>query len=287
MDPRLLGVLAALSQHERVRLSKSLRETNALEAFWSNRFRNAIKSLDERVFRSLYDHGSFAESSIDFLPLILDFSFRVLLAGMKEATASDVGLRRLAKPPAGKIPRSLRTLREMYDSWRKKRKIPTRQKWFAEKLKATYIKRCHSVWEKHSEDFRSGKSFDLGKVRAVLEKADMATARGEQIVRTETTYYYTNGQRKIYDSVSDVTHYVFVAIRDKATTKWCKTRQGLVYAKTDPLLDKETPPIHWNCRSGLLPLTPQNPKHRRLIEDKSRNRRNHQCEPLPPGWNSR
>lgn len=166
--------------------------------------------------------------------------------------------------------------------------MPARQKEIAEKIKKAYIKKVQSVWVKYGEEFRSGITAETTEaVRQIKEGADVVYSRAKMIVETETTYYYNKSRRTVYDESPDVTHYLFVSVRDHATTKWCKTRHGLVYKKGDPLLDKETPPIHWNCRSEILPLTWHNPAHRKLIEDLSRRRRNNTCEPLPPGWTTR
>jgi SPP1 gp7 family putative phage head morphogenesis protein len=291
-DPMLLGALAALSSEERVRLRESSKQATALERKWIRRFRDEIDRLDVWVFRDLFENGQYAESKVDFLPLVLEHSFNSMAVGMRTARedADEQRLpRKLAGPPgATRIPRSLADLRRLYDLWKRKRNLPPRQRVIAEKLKKAYLKRVQSVWERYGDDFRRGKTYDKDAVRAVLRReGDMVKSRADTVVQTETTLYYNKARRTIYDRSPDVTHYLFVAIRDQATTKWCKSRQGLVYAKGDPLLDKETPPIHYNCRSELLPLSRLNPSHLKLIEDPARRRRNHSCEPLPPGWTAR
>lgn len=301
-DPKLLGALACLSNQERSNLREAAKQATRVERIWIYRFRDAIDRMDGWVFRDLYEQGRFAASEVDFLPLVLEHSFNAMRVGMRTAkeaavteSISPVARRRMARIPAisrlarvpvpTRIPRSLADLRRLYDHWRKKRDVPPRQRIVAERLKKAYLERVQSVWERYGADFRAGKTYDRDEVRAILRRhGDMAKARADTIVQTETTLYYNKARRNIYDRSDDVTHYLFVAIRDHATTKWCKSRQGLVYAKGDPLLDKETPPIHWNCRSEILPLSRHNPSHLRLIEDASRWRRNNSCEPLPPGW---
>jgi SPP1 gp7 family putative phage head morphogenesis protein len=193
--------------------------------------------------------------------------------------------KRLAGPPKGKIPRTLTDLMEQWDAYRKKGKVPPRQREIAKKVETAYVKKIRDFWTKYSEPFREGQVYDQKAARdAIREAGKMSEARAKMIVETETTYYYNEVRRKTYDESPDVTHYLYVAIRDHATTKWCRTRDGIVYKKGDPLLDKETPPVHWNCRSEILPLTPLNPRHRQLIADESRSRRNRSPEPLPKGW---
>lgn len=287
----LRATLSLLSSGERVRLREAAEQATKVERYWRWRFGVAIERYDSWVFKDLFETGRYAESQIDFLPLILEHSFRSMAVGMRTAQkdASEQRLPlRLAAPAGVRIPRGLAELRRLYDRWRRGRNIPARQRADAERLKQAYLERVQSVWEKHGEDFRRGKVYDRDSVKAVMRRqGDMAQARADMIVQTETTYYYNKARRTVYDRSDDVTHYLFVALRDKATTKWCKSRQGLVYAKGDPLLDKETPPIHWNCRSEILPLSRHNPAHLKLIEDSRRWRRNHSCEPLPSGWGKR
>lgn len=293
-----------LSKSERHCLAASARSAQRMERVWQQRFDYFLKELDEKIFAQLVERGQFLldTNQIDFLPLLLDFTFAVTELGLASAeTALRAGEmpvpKRVERPltkMAGRkrrtwrIPRTLAELKELYDAYRKKKLVPVRQQRMAEEIKQAYIKRCQSVWEKYGKEFREGEVYSRGSVTRILrQKGDMARARANMIVQTETTYYYNNARRQVYDASSDVSHYLFVAIRDKATTKWCRTRQGLVYAKGDPLLKQETPPCHWNCRSEILPLTAYNPRHRQLIEDSSRARRNNRCEPLPKGWGGR
>jgi SPP1 gp7 family putative phage head morphogenesis protein len=174
----------------------------------------------------------------------------------------------------------------LWDQWRKRKKVPPRQQKIADKVKKSYIKKIQQVVKKYQEKIRKGEVIEKKEISDYIRDNSKAeSARAKTIVETETTRYWNTIRKNVYDESEDVTHYLFMAIRDMATTKWCKTRTGLVYAKGDPLLEKEKPPCHWNCRSEILPLTPQNPKHKKIIDDKSRWRRNHSPEPLPHGWN--
>jgi SPP1 gp7 family putative phage head morphogenesis protein len=187
---------------------------------------------------------------------------------------------------AKKMPGSLSDLRRLYDAFRKRGTVGPRQRELAKKVNALYKRRVNEWVKRATKDWLAGGEREAGELEArIMKVADVVYARGKMIIETETTRNLNGARRAMYDGNDDVTHYLFVALRDYATTRWCKTRQGLVYKKGDPLLDKETPPCHWNCRSELLPLSFINPQHKRMINDKSRARRNHTCAPLPPGWN--
>ena len=197
-------------------------------------------------------------------------------------------------PPKAVIPRTLHDLQRLWDMWRTRGQLPKRQKTFADRIKKAYVKKCQDVWRKYTEEFREGVVADKAEALKVIQKASEGVySRAKMIVETETTNYYNQTRKEIYDSTPVVTHYLFLAIRDQATTKWCtdqvrdgkRGRHGLVYEKDDELTKKETPACHWNCRSEMVPLTPFNPRHRKLIDNKKAYRRNNNCHPLPQGWN--
>jgi SPP1 gp7 family putative phage head morphogenesis protein len=194
-------------------------------------------------------------------------------------------LARLADKKPG-APSSLPELRAWWDRYRKTKKATPRVRKLARDLKARYLEALRKTWEKASVSFRDGEEFDQQQaIAAVTKAAEVGASRGRMIVATETTRYYNTVRREAYDKVDGVTHYLFISVRDHRTTKWCKCRSGLVYAKDSDVFTRETPPIHWNCRSEITPLVKYNPSHRKLIADETRRRENVRCEPLPKGWN--
>lgn len=258
-----------------------------LEAKWRAKLADLFDQMTERMIQDLIDDGKINSKDYDFESFFMEHSLAVMMEAMKSTERLPRLPTSLAVFPKGRLPQSLKALRELWDRWRKKGEVPPRQRKIVERVKKAYIGKCQDVWRKYSEDFRAGKDMDKEYVIAKVKQASMSEfSRSKMIVETETTRYWNQVRRNVYDESPDVTHYLFVPVRDYATTEWCSTRSGLVYSKDDPLLDKETPPIHWNCRSEILPLTPLNPKHRTLINDKSRSRRQHQCKALPQGWNT-
>lgn len=219
----------------------------------------------------------------------------ILEAGEVEVVGDTIVKLAQRKKIKQRTPRNLKELRELYDYFRKNPKEARRFREQAERIRKLYLKKINAYVRDRTIEIDRGaresqrerpyrKASRQEVVAEIKKKAAIVYARSKTTLETETTRNYNNARRGIYDLSPDVTHYLFVAVRDFATTKWCRSRDKLVYRKGDPLLDKETPPIHWNCRSELLPLTPQNPVHLKLIENKSMARRSHKCAPLPPGW---
>ncbi len=219
--------------------------------------------------------------------LLLQNQFDAYKAGLATIRKKEAATVRLAEETRRlpRIPRKYSELMIWWDMVRKKR-APKKIQLQAKQIKRKYLDKCQQVYKKYSAAFRSGEVYNQKQVVADVKDAGKTTfSRAKIIVTTETTRYYNDVRRNYYDQSDAITHYLYVAIRDHRTTEWCKDRNGLVYAKDDPLTDKETPPAHYQCRSEMLPLTPFNPKHKALINNKSLARRNNSPKPLLKGWN--
>lgn len=290
---RLLG-----AKHARF-IALQARKQDKFESEWEVRSEAEVKKVHQKCIEKLLETGDLnsIKKDVNFRDMVFQHYFYSVAAAMGVAESELEFLKdpnvRMSAPPKVQIPKTLETLRRMWDEYQKKGKMPARQKDLAEKIKQQYLKKVADVWRKYSEPFRSGDVFNQEAAKTKFEEAAKVTqSRAKTIVNTETTNYYNETRRTIYDQSDAITHYLFLAIRDQATTKWCsehkvdgkRGRHGLVYKKGDPLTQKETPAIHWNCRSEMVPLTPFNPRHRKLIEDEKMHRRNNVCHPLPKGW---
>lgn len=170
---------------------------------------------------------------------------------------------------------------QVWDAWRTKRKPTKAIKKQADSMLKQYLQATKRWYERASEPIRRGEVPKKVLAKELAKQVRAPLSRAKTIVNTETTRYWNEVRRDFYNGEPQVTHYLFMSIRDHRTTQWCRTRHGLVYEKGDPELP---PPIHWNCRSEILPLTPFNPRHQNLIQDKRLARRNNRPVPLPKGW---
>ncbi len=87
------------------------------------------------------------------------------------------------------------------------------------------------------------------------EIAAMSKHRIEAIARTEITRADTMGRLISMKANDDVIGVEFSAVMDDRTTDICASRHGLVMRLDDPRLPENTPPLHVNCRSLLIPVT--------------------------------
>lgn len=265
-----------------------------VEHIYQQRIEHAVLDAAARALAEL-ETSSFNPSRFDFLPIVLEHSVAAMAAGIRSAEGHYSRLHKFAEGgvPRARVPRSLPELFNLWDKWRKGIALPARQARNARVIKDVFLKTVHEFWKTHSDDYRKGRKFTQEEVRAELGmRARLPMARASMIVATETTVFYNTARRELYDQADGVTHYLFSAIRDRRTSKWCTGyqkggRDGLVYRKGSPYLMRETPACHWNCRSTILPLSPSNPRHLVLIEDHRRARWSNSPTPLPTGWNGR
>ena len=82
-------------------------------------------------------------------------------------------------------------------------------------------------------------------------------SRIETIARTMTSDAINQGRRASFEDPrleGFVKAYEYNAVLDNRTTPVCESLDGTVYKVNDPALNKITPPLHFNCRSILLPI---------------------------------
>lgn len=264
----------------------------AFELLWLRKLRNFYKEISHHVARSLLETGRFpAESKLQFDDFFIEHYFAASKMGWQSIDnryANRIPARMAKKPP--KKP-TMGDLMKQWDLWRKGKYKPRKPAEYAKQLKKQYLRSIHEYWRDNSQRFLKGEEYTQeDAMKKLTEELGMTEGRARNVVRTETTRYYTEVRKTFYDKVPDVTHYLYVAIRDMRTSEWCTAyekggRDGLVYTKGSKLADRESPPVHWNCRSEILPLDPDNPKHKSLIDDKSLRRENHSPKPLPKGFN--
>jgi len=284
-------VFTLLSADDQAQLRRGARAAHRVEQRYSQRFDQIFDRLEQEAIRAL-ETGAMEPPDLDVTMVLLENVHDSIKAALETQprlpTSLAKGTPKAGPAPKIKIPTNPRELREWWDRVRKG-KAPARIQALAGRIKQAYLHTAQRLWVEYAEDFREGRAWSQELVRAQMKRAvAVGRHRARIIVATETTRYYNQARTGYYDQQDTVTHYLYVAVRDHRTTKWCKPgigRDGIVYTKGTEVLERETPPTHYQCRSELLPLSPFNPNHRKLIEDQSRRRENRRPAPLLPGWN--
>jgi len=271
-------------------IQRLAKKVNTIEAHWKKKFEKHIEELTDSILKKAKKTGRLDLKEVDFEELIMRHRLDVVRQATEHAKKTPAKSA-LAGPwgiPKNKAKKMslLEIIRRQYDTWKKTGKMPKDNKIVADGMKNTYINKLKEAYKKHGEEFRQGSVYDQEEARVKIQKeANVTYSRAKTIVNTETTRYYNQARIDFYDDAEGVTHFLFMAIRDARTTKWCNDRHRLVYEKDSEYLRKETPPCHWNCRSEILPLTPSNPRHKKYIKERGAQRKNRRPKPLPPGWN--
>jgi SPP1 gp7 family putative phage head morphogenesis protein len=92
----------------------------------------------------------------------------------------------------------------------------------------------------------------VNNLRETLLGERYSKAQLETVVRTNTTAILNQGKKAFArENAPFVKGMKFVSIIDDRTTDICTELDGKEFAIDDPALDKYTPPLHFNCRSGL------------------------------------
>ena len=278
---RLIKQFGESEAEEIVRLA---RRVQRLEGEWLRRIEEFYRALAKRTARKLLERGvPPSADDIDFEDVFTEFWFDVQIEAFKSVESMTPIPKRMAKKK-----RTLKDLIRERNAWRKGKLRPKVPKGYIKDLKSEYLDKIHKYWRKHSDDFLQGEVYNQEQAyKKLTEDLNLGESRARTIIRTETTRYYNEVRKEFYDQVPDVTHYLFVSIRDHRTTDWCRTRDGLVYKKTSKFKWEIPPPCHWNCRSEILPLDPDNPNHKRLIDDTNQSRDNNSPTPLPRGFKKR
>jgi SPP1 gp7 family putative phage head morphogenesis protein len=98
----------------------------------------------------------------------------------------------------------------------------------------------------------------IKKLMAELENHTENNIR--TIVRTRTTEVFNAGRKTFFDTdevaKEIITGYQFSAVLDERTTAVCSRLDGKVFDKNEAdYIARTTPPLHFNCRSLLVPVT--------------------------------
>ncbi len=118
------------------------------------------------------------------------------------------------------------------------------------------------VWESLTKALEEGTPYQewADGIRDRLEAAwgRRDGHRLETIFRTNVQMAYQSGRwAQLQDPEVRATHpyLMYDAVLDSRTTEICRARNGTVLPADDPWWASNWPPLHFNCRSGVRPLT--------------------------------
>lgn len=283
--PELFRLATMLPHIDVVRLRNDAIKDQSIENAWTMKIDEMLAIAVREAVKHIEETGKPPTDSDLFAKFFMLHSLGVMKNALERTEHEAPKRAKLAKPVPLQVPSSMLELKALYKAFTKQGYIPPKQRALADKVKKSFFKSIRRSWLHHSSDFLNGKTFNQDDaVQAFKKELKLPRAQAQTIVQTQTTTYYSEVRRAVYEKSPDVVGWLYTAVRDFATTKWCESRRGIVYHVGTSILDAETPANHWNCRSGLLPLTDHNPLHSKLLHDPKLAREKHSCEPLPVGW---
>jgi SPP1 gp7 family putative phage head morphogenesis protein len=100
---------------------------------------------------------------------------------------------------------------------------------------------------------------EIALVKQIREQAEQETEKWlATVIRTKTTEMFNRARKSYWDNdpmaKQIVEAYQFSAVMDDRTSEVCSYLDGKVFEKGD-FVDRATPPLHFNCRSVLVPIT--------------------------------
>jgi SPP1 gp7 family putative phage head morphogenesis protein len=130
------------------------------------------------------------------------------------------------------------------------------------------------VWESLVRALEEGTPYEEWK-RGVREKLESAWGkrdgqRVETIFRTNVQMAYQSGRwAQLQNPEVKATHpyLMYDAVLDSRTTEICRARNGTVLPADDPWWRRNWPPLHFNCRSGVRPLTEAEARRRGVVQE--------------------
>lgn len=256
----------------------------------------AVKAMDELYYSSvdyIFEHydktGRYVEPPLSGMESVGEAFYRKVISeafhDAKDQKSVQGGRKKLAQLPVG-LPKSLRSLEEVFRDRQYWPRIMKRNKVLMERLRKSY-------WQKLKRKFRelvprllSGEiSSEDAKSRMIHDWA-ATKPRVETIFRTETTNYFGKTQVAYFSGDPDILGFLFDSVKDNARTDVCRTRHGLIYRPDfsgKNSIAYNTPALHYNCRSHLIPLA-NTAANRKMIADPTRNPSRVSVAPLPSGW---
>lgn len=290
-----------LSAREVTQIERNARIADEVESHWKTKLGFVFAMLIDHILDSVVIEDGEATYAIpddlehQLAVFFLEHELSTVIAAEGTIAQPDY-IRAAKKPKTPRWPSNAARIRDMWDSFRRTGKVPGIAAVHARKIKKIFIKKVQKIFRENADDFIKGDSkpgyqnnpnaWNREEAKRAMERElKVAKARADMIVETETTRYYNDTRVDIYSNVNSVVGFLFVCIRDARTTPWCISRGGAVFTAGSPLLKKNTPPCHWNCRSELLPLSRLNPAHQKLLNDPRLRAENRAFVPLPEGWN--
>jgi SPP1 gp7 family putative phage head morphogenesis protein len=277
------------SAKQKVHAGKKQRTMDSLATVATRDMLTIMKEALPRIVRESLKRGKFQDVPIDELDGVGERFYRKTITAAyhsAETEAEKPDAPAKAKLEAGLpvgLPRTLPGLEKLFRDRRFWPLIMKRSKKLVDRIRKSYLEKLRVRFNLIMPRILDG-TMSPKEVEVKLQEGWSASApRVRNIFRTESTKYFTEVQVRFFADDADIIGFLFDADIDRATTKICRSRHGLIFKPGTASLAKSTPPCHYNCRSHLIPLA-NTERNRKMVREPSRDPAKRHLEPLLPGW---
>lgn len=251
---------------------------------------NAMEAVMLDVVEEIISYGErtgqWHSPSLNGMDLVSERFYRDVIEqafhSAKYEKEDQQGRKRLARLPVG-LPKKIRDLSQIFNDPTYWKRIMKRSTILTARLKRQYLAKLKAQFTVLMPKINSGEVSPAEAKKTMFHVWGASKARVETIFRTETTKYFAETQVKFFTGDAGIIGFLFDSVRDTSRTEICRSRHGLIYRPGSPLLTKNMPPCHYNCRSHLIALA-NNEYNRKLISEKDRNPSSAKVVPLPVDW---
>lgn len=201
----------------------------------------------------------------------------------EDPTMTDGKKAHLAKSPKANLPRDAKSLNDLFKDKKAFQRFMRRSGKLSDGLRRAYLERLTKKFQEVMPKILEAE-ITPAQAKAEMRGAWGATrSRASTIFRTETTKYFAQAQISYYKDNPKIIGFLYDTIRDSRRTSVCKSRHGVIFRPGTNLLKQNTPPLHYNCRSHIIPLA-DTAANRRMLADPSRDPTLIFLVPIPSDW---
>jgi SPP1 gp7 family putative phage head morphogenesis protein len=248
-----------------------------------------IKDAVEKIIDTGLFSGQYLQPSLNGINVIVDRFYVGVIEeayyACKDEKQAQKGKKKLAKGPKG-IPRDLENLHQVFQDKKYFKAIMKRSRALSERMKKQYLQKLKRKFNKIVPMLTRGEISPVDAKKEMMNVWGASKSRVETIFRTETTNYFGKVQVNFFQDDDEIIGFLFDSNIDSSITDICRSRHGMIFTKEHTgknSLAYNTPALHYNCRSHLIPLA-NTPENRKLLEDVSRDPSKHKLAELPDDW---
>lgn len=247
------------------------------------RMNKIMKEAAELIISNYLAHRQYKEPSLlEMFNISADFYESVVRAAIK--TSEDTKSMQInRKKLALGLPKGKKALERIFGQSKYWQRILNRSIKLTDRMRRQYQRKLKTQFDKIVPHLLNGEMTPGEAKKHMTESWATSKPKVETIFRTETTNYFGRTQVAYFEDDDEIIGFLFDALHDGGTTEICSKRHGLVYRPRTKLLQDNTPALHYNCRSHLIPLA-NTSENRKMLGDPSRSPSNRTVPPLPPGW---